>query len=129
MMKRRAKAKSGIACIEFAVTLPLLVLVVLSSLALCNFLSVQQASSRIAFDVCRGIESDGLTVTKAEELAVERITALGFDGTAVVTDDEFSSRTKLCTVRLMVSSKLLRILSFLPSLKNVTAESSILRRY
>ncbi len=125
---KSAKQRKGVACVELAVSLPLLIFVGFASFAICNYLSMQQAASRIAFDTCHKAQTDDLTAAEAKSLATSQLTSLGFQGSAEVTETSVSTQTSLFTIKLTATSDLQKSLKLVPGLDVVKTGSSILRK-
>ncbi|MEQ1825559.1 MAG: hypothetical protein ABL921_06415 [Pirellula sp.] len=126
-MKRRVQ-KSGVACVELAVSLPLLTLVIFSTLAICNHISMKQSSERIAYDLCRMIESEQINTTQVPVQGATMLKSVGLDGSASITQQALSTHARVATVKLTASSKLQSVFPYLPGLNTVKAEASIVTR-
>lgn len=70
---RKSNSSDGLAVVEVAVTLPILVLVAFAAIEVCNMISLQQVTFRAAYDATREISLRNLTNDQAIDFAKERL--------------------------------------------------------
>ena len=96
-------SKEGAACIELAVTLPVLLLIAFGVLELVSMIAVRQSVFRIANESCRYTLQSNLTKNEAKTFAEQQLEASGYQGTVTVeTTPSLLSGFEQFTIRIDV---------------------------
>jgi hypothetical protein len=66
--RRNSSAREGVACVELAITIPLLIFVIFVSIQIAEQVATGQLSSRIAYHVARQVDMGDLSESEAERL-------------------------------------------------------------
>ena len=82
--KSKSQSRRGIAVVELAVCLPVLVVVLLGSIEICNAIFLKQAATAAAYEGVKVATGSGGTKQVGESRANEILQARGLEGTGVV---------------------------------------------
>ena len=73
-------SRTGTACVELAITLPILLFVSFSAIEICNLIAMQQTAFRVAFDSAREVSQHELSDKEVIRFVSRKLQSIGVDG-------------------------------------------------
>ncbi len=129
----RRNWRAGTSMMEFAITAPVLLTFVFSSMEFCRMSLIRNLAQDAAYDACRYAMVEGATATEARNKANEILNVIGTQDAVVVINDgqEFGTSTKTIKVDITIPmEKNALILKYMFTNRNIRATISMnMERY